>query len=75
MTKTVKDATLPSLARKQQPIAISGAVCSPGRALAWGAFDVLPRTQRAHRDQNGACLHSCRLRSSSEGAAGPRATF
>eukprot|EP00969_Alexandrium_andersonii_P021921 959853-Alexandrium_andersonii.AAC.1 len=33
ITRTAKDASLPSLARKQKSIATSGTVCSPGRAL------------------------------------------
>eukprot|EP00969_Alexandrium_andersonii_P131120 5798392-Alexandrium_andersonii.AAC.1 len=47
IARTVKDASLPPLARKQQSIAAPGTACSPGRALAWGVFDILPRTQRA----------------------------
>eukprot|EP00969_Alexandrium_andersonii_P223566 9874141-Alexandrium_andersonii.AAC.1 len=46
----------------------------PGESLTRGMFDVLPRAQRARRERNGTRARSCLLRSSSEGAAGARAT-
>eukprot|EP00969_Alexandrium_andersonii_P247071 10918887-Alexandrium_andersonii.AAC.1 len=34
MTRTIKDASLPSLVRKQSSIPAAGTACSPGTALA-----------------------------------------
>eukprot|EP00969_Alexandrium_andersonii_P254933 11270054-Alexandrium_andersonii.AAC.1 len=53
MTRTVRDASLPSFVRKQLSIATSGTACSPGRALARGTLDTRPRTQCAHHDRKG----------------------